>query len=408
MTLSRAAAAAGRGESRMLYRSDRNGVQISQLGYGCMRFTRKGGGIDYEKAEREVLLAIERGVNYFDTAYIYPGSEECLGRILEENGCRDRVYLATKLPQYVMRTEKAIEKTFREELSRLRTDHIDYYLMHMFTDYVEWENLKKLGIEDWIRDRKAEGSVRNIGFSFHGDAATFLKLLDAYDWDFCQIQYNYLDENSQAGRAGLRAAAEKGIPVIIMEPLRGGKLVHLPDKAMAALRGSSSGFTPAELGLRWLWDQPEVTCVLSGMNSEAMVEENVRVASEAGVGQFTPEDYALVAQIREIIREREKVGCTGCRYCMPCPKGVDIPGTFHYYNLMYLEKKTGARFEYARNVGLRKEPGFASQCVGCGKCESHCPQHISIREKLREADGALRPLPYRIGISAARKIMKRT
>lgn len=386
----------------MLYRPDRKGRPISQLGYGCMRFTRKGSGIDYEKAEREVLLAIEQGVNYFDTAYIYPGSEECLGRILAENHCREKVYIATKLPQYVLRTAAAVEKTFREELERLRTDYIDYYLMHMFTDYTQWERLRALGIEDWIARKKAEGSIRSIGFSFHGDTQMFLKILNAYDWDFCQIQYNYLDEHTQAGREGLQAAAKKGIPVIIMEPLRGGKLVNLPEKAKKVLKN----YTPAELGLRWLWNQPEVTCVLSGMNLEEMVKENIRVASEAQPGHLTGEDLAMVETIKGIIREQEKVGCTGCRYCMPCPKGVDIPGIFHYYNLMYMEKKAPARFEFARNVGLRKEPGFATQCVGCGLCESHCPQHLPIRQKLKEADRDLRPLPYKIGIAIARKVTK--
>ena len=389
----------------MKYRFDRYGNQISQLGYGCMRFSRKGNAIDYGKAEKEVLLAIKKGVNYFDTAYIYPGSEECLGRILDENKCRDKVYIATKLPQYIIRSSAAIDKTFNEELSRLRTDHIDYYLMHMFTDYAEWEHLKTLGIEDWIKRQKAEGRIRNIGFSYHGDTVMFLKILDAYDWDFCQIQYNYLDEHTQAGRKGLQAAAKKGIPVIIMEPLRGGKLVNLPDKAKKVLATDSNGYTPAELGLRWLWNQPEVSCVLSGMNSEDMVNENIRIASEAEPGHLAEEDLEIIEQIKQIIRERERVGCTGCRYCMPCPRGVDIPGNFYYYNLMYMEKKRSARFEFAQNIGLRKEPGFASQCIGCGKCEQHCPQHISIRGKLKEADRDLRPLPYKIGINLARKIM---
>lgn len=391
----------------MKYRNDRYGKQISQLGYGCMRFSKKGNAIDYEKAEKEVLLAIEKGVNYFDTAYIYSGSEECLGRILDENNCRDKVYIATKLPQYMIRSAPAIDKTFHEELSRLRTDYIDYYLMHMFTDYVEWEHLKTLGIEEWIKRQKAQGSIRNIGFSYHGETEMFLKILNAYDWDFCQIQYNYLDEHSQTGRKGLQAAAEKGIPVIIMEPLRGGKLVNLPDKAKEILASDSRGYTPAELGLRWLWDQPEVTCVLSGMNSEDMVNENTRIASEAEPGHFTEEDLEIVEQIKQVIREREKVGCTGCRYCMPCPKGVDIPGNFYYYNLMYMEKKNSARIEFAQNMGIRKKPGFASQCIGCGQCEKHCPQHIAIREKLKEADRNLRPLPYKIGINAVRKIMIR-
>ena len=389
----------------MRYRTDRYGNQISQLGFGCMRFSRKGNGIDYDAVEKQILLAIEKGINYFDTAYIYPGSEECLGKVLEKLHCRDKVNIATKLPQYIMKSSAGIDKTFAEELSRLRTDHIDYYLMHMFTDIAEWENLKKLGIEEKIAQWKAEGKIRNIGFSFHGNTDMFVKILNAYDWDFCQIQYNYQDENTQAGRKGLMAAAEKKIPVMIMEPLRGGKLVNLPEKAKKLLASDGNGYSPAEIGLRWLWNQPEVTCVLSGMNSEEMITENTRIASEAGAGQFTEADFAAVEKIKAILREKEKVGCTGCRYCQPCPKGVDIPGNFYYYNLMYMEKKMASRLEYARVIGLRKEAGFATQCIGCGKCEQHCPQHLNIREKLKEADKALRPLPYRVGIDIARKIM---
>ena len=391
----------------MRYRSDRYGNQISQLGFGCMRFSKKGNSIDYDAAEKQILLAIEKGINYFDTAYIYPGSEECLGKVLEKNNCRDKVNIATKLPQYIMKSSAGIDKTFAEELSRLRTDHIDYYLMHMFTDIAEWENLKKLGIEEKIAQWKAAGKIRNIGFSFHGNTDMFVKILNAYDWDFCQIQYNYQDENTQAGRKGLMAAAEKKIPVMIMEPLRGGKLVNLPEKAKKVLASDGSGYSPAEIGLRWLWNQPEVTCVLSGMNSEEMITENTRIASEAEAGRFSEADFAAVEKIKAILREKEKVGCTGCRYCQPCPKGVDIPGNFYYYNLMYMEKKTASRMEFARVMGLRKEAGFASQCIGCGKCEQHCPQHLNIREKLKEADKALRPLPYRVGIDIARKIMIR-
>ncbi len=391
----------------MKYRKDRYGNELSQLGFGCMRFTKKGSGIDYKKAEQEVMRAIELGVNYLDTAYIYSGSEELLGRILEENHVRDKVYIATKLPQYVLRSLKAVEKTFQEELKRLRTDHIDYYLMHMFTDYSEWESLKSYGIEEWIRSKKEDGSIRQIGFSYHGDSEMFLKILDAYDWDFCQIQYNYMDEHSQAGRKGLQAAAAKGIPVIIMEPLRGGKLVNLPAEAQKAISASGNGMSAAELGLRWLWNQPEVTVVLSGMNSLEMVEENIRIASAAEPGSFSEEENALIERVRGIIKSKEKVGCTGCRYCMPCPKGVDIPGNFHYYNLMYFQDKASARFEYARNLALQKNAGVASLCVGCGKCEKHCPQHLPIRAKLKEADRALRPLPYKIGIAVARKVMKR-
>ena len=390
----------------MKYRQDKYGNQISQLGYGCMRFTKKGGSADYEKAEAEVLRAIELGVNYFDTAYIYPGNEECLGKILANNHVREKINIATKLPQYMIKTKAAIDKTFEEELRRLRTDYIDYYLMHMFTDIQEWENIKALGIEDWIKEHKANGSIRQIGFSYHGDTDMFLKILDAYDWDFCQIQYNYMDEHSQAGRKGLMAAAKKGIPVIIMEPLRGGKLVNqLPEEALTLMKDSERAYSAAEWGLRWLWDQPEVTCILSGMNSMEMVEENIRIASEVEAGQFTDSDFELIENVKSIIRQKEKVGCTGCRYCMPCPKGVDIPGIFHYYNLTALQKKSSARFEFARNLGIRQEPVFASQCIGCGKCEMHCPQHINIREKLKEADRELRPLPYKIGIDIARRFM---
>ena len=391
----------------MKYRTDKYGEKISQLGYGCMRFLRKGAGIDYEKAEKEVMMAVEQGVNYYDTAYVYGGSEECLGRILAENHCRDKVKVATKLPQYILRSEKGIEKTFREELSRLRTDYIDYYLMHMFTDPLEWEKLQELDIEEWIRRKKEEGSIRQIGFSYHGNSDSFLKILELYDWDFCQLQYNYLDEHTQAGRVGLKAAAAKGIPVIIMEPLRGGKLVNLPEKAKKALRDSGSGYTPAELALRWLWDQPEVTCVLSGMNSMEMVEENIRIASEADAGSLTEADFEVIEAIKAAVKEKEKVGCTGCRYCMPCPAGVDIPAVFHYYNLCYLDKKMTGRFEFARNVGMQKEPGYATRCIRCGKCEQHCPQQIPIIEMLKTADRDLRPPLFRVGIPIARKVMKR-
>ena len=391
----------------MKYRNDRNGNPISQLGFGCMRFTKKGTAIDFEPAEQQILRAIECGVNYFDTAYVYPGSEECLGRILAKNNVRDKIHIATKLPQYLMRSAAQIDKTFQEELNRLRTDYVDYYLMHMFTDYAEWEKLQALGIEEWIARRKADGSIRNIGFSYHGDTDMFIRILNAYDWDFCQIQYNYLDEHTQAGRRGLKAAGKKGVPVVIMEPLRGGKLVRLPEKARKVCAESPRNYTPAEWGLRWLWDQPEILCVLSGMNSMEMLEENVRTACEAGVGKLTEADHATIEKLRTIVREKEKVGCTGCRYCMPCPRGVDIPGSFYYYNLMYMESKASARFEFAQVMGMRKEPGFASQCIGCGKCEQHCPQHLKIRELLKDADRALRPLPYRLGIEAARKFLLR-
>ena len=389
----------------MIYRDDKYGRKISKLGYGCMRFSRKGSSIDYEKTEKEVLYAISQGINYLDTAYIYPGSEECLGRIIDENHLRDQVYIATKLPQYLMRNSDNVEKTFQEELKRLRTNYIDYYLMHMFTDIKEWENLQKLGIEEWIDKHKAEGSIRNIGFSYHGDSDMFIQLLNAYDWDFCQIQYNYLDEHSQAGRKGLEAAKAKGIPVVIMEPLRGGKLVNLlPQEAKEVIVKSERGYSAAEWSFRWLWNQPGIMCVLSGMNDIAQVEENLKIADSAKINDFSEEDFKTIESIKNAIKLHEKVGCTGCRYCMPCPKGVDIPGNFYYYNLMGIQSKFTARLNFAMAMGVRVNPGFADQCVNCGKCESHCPQHLPIRNLLKEADKNLRPFPYKVGIAVARKV----
>lgn len=371
-----------------------------------MRFTKSGPGIDFDKAEKEFMRAFELGVNYYDTAYIYPGSEELVGRIIEKNGIRDKINLATKLPQYLINNRSGLDKYFNEELKRLRTDYVDYYLMHHMTDFQQWEKLQALGIEEWIAEKKKSGQIRNVGFSFHGDTATFKKILNAYDWDSCLVQYNYFDEHTQAGRAGIKAAAEKGVKVFIMEPLRGGKLVDLlPEKAKKEIAEEPHGRTPAEWAFRWLWDQPEITCVLSGMNSIAMVEENCRIASEAKAGDYGPEEKAFIEKIKSYIIESTKVNCTGCRYCMPCPKGVDIPTIFSCYNHMYSENKNSGRLEYFQTIGLRMTPADASLCVKCGKCEKHCPQSIPIREKLVEADKHLRPWWQKIYLKLARRVM---
>lgn len=381
----------------MQYRKDRKGNEISALGYGCMRFTKKGGNVDLEKAEREVLAAIEAGVNYLDTAYVYAGNEVAVGEILARTNTRDKVYLATKLPHYLIKSIDGVEKMFREELRRLQTDHIDYYLMHMLTDIPTWERLKKLGMEQWIKGKLVSGEIRNIGFSYHGNTEMFQKLVDAYDWDFCQIQYNYMDEHSQAGVEGLRYANKKGLPVIIMEPLRGGRLVNLlPESAKELFERDEEKRTPAELALKWLYDQPEVTCVLSGMNSLEMVEQNVKTACESPVGCLTESDRRLIEQVKEEIAKKVKVGCTGCGYCMPCPRGVDIPGTFRCYNAMYSEGKQGGRKEYLQCTAFRKDTSSASQCISCGKCEMHCPQQIPIRKELKKAAKELETVRYKV------------
>lgn len=381
----------------MQYRKDKKGNQLSILGYGCMRFTKNGSSIDLEKAEQELMYGISHGINYLDTAYVYPGNEEAVGKILAKNHCREEINLATKLPHYLIRTRAGAEKKFQEELQRLQTDYIDYYLMHMLNDCRTWEKLVQIGIRDWIEEKKKSGVIRNIGFSYHGNSENFRTLLDAYDWDFCQIQYNYLDEHAQAGREGLEYAGEKGIPVIIMEPLRGGRLVnHLPQGARECIAKSDTFHTPAELALRWLWDQPQVTCVLSGMNSIDMVKENIRIAETAEPNQFGEQEQALIAQVREEIQKKMKVPCTGCGYCMPCPQHVDIPMAFHCYNLRYAEGKHSGMWEYVQSTAMRRDTTSASQCIGCGKCERHCPQGIQIREKLKEAVRELETPKYRV------------
>jgi predicted aldo/keto reductase-like oxidoreductase len=353
--------------------------------------------LDRSQTERQLLAAIDGGVNYFDTAYIYGNSEATLGEILERNGLRNRVRIATKLPHYLIRSAESLEKLFQEQLRRLRTDHIDYYLMHMLTDLSAWEKLKALGIEKWIEEKKASGAIGQIGYSYHGGTEGFCRLLDAYDWDFCQIQYNYMDEYSQAGRYGLNYAYEKGIPVVIMEPLRGGRLANLPAPAKKIIDEYDVLKTPAKWAFQWLFDQKEVFCVLSGMNSDAMVEENVRTASETEIGSLTEEDRTMLKRLAEAVNAGMKVGCTGCRYCMPCPHHVDIPGSFSAYNRLASEGRFSALKDYFMCTALRKEPTAASNCVGCGACEKHCPQGIEIRKELQNVRRSLEGPLYRIG-----------
>ena len=374
----------------MNYRKDKYGNDLSVLGFGCMRFPQKGGRIDMEATERQILAAIDQGINYFDTAYIYKGSEAALGEILEKNGVRDRVNIATKLPHYLIRNREGMERLFQEELKRLRTDHVDYYLMHMLNDVRTWDKLTEKGVQEWIAEKKACGQIRQIGFSYHGNTESFCKLIDAYDWDFCQIQYNYLDEHTQAGRKGLYYAHAKGIPVVIMEPLRGGKLVHLlPEQAKQVFAKHSVKRSPAEWAFRWLWNQKEVTVVLSGMNSDAMVQENIHTASTVTIGELGTAEEEMYRGVVEAINATMKVGCTACGYCMPCPKGVDIPGTFAAYNRSYSDGKLVGFGEYLMCTALRKTSAAASNCIGCGKCEKHCPQGLPIREHLKSAQKEL-------------------
>ena len=391
----------------MQYRSDKNGEKLSVLGYGCMRFPRKGGGIDKAETERQLLHAIDLGVNYFDTAYIYPGSEEILGEILHKNGLREKVNIATKLPHYLMKDAESVEKCFRQQLSRLKTGYVDYYLMHMLPDATVWERLKSMGILEWLREKKESGAIRNVGFSYHGDSGRFIELLNTYDWDFCQIQYNYLDENTQAGRRGLNAAAEKNIPVVIMEPLRGGRLAGgLPDKAKAVFEAAEPKRSPAEWALRWLWDQEAVTVVLSGMNSIGMIDENAEAADSAHVGDFGEGEKELFKNAVAAIHEKVKVGCTGCGYCMPCPAGVDIPGCFRCYNNRYVEGWFSGIREYVMCTTIKRKLSNAALCKKCGKCERHCPQNIPIRDELDNVKKSMEGPIYKAAAWIVRKFIK--
>ena len=368
----------------MIYRNGYVKDNLSILGFGCMRFPKKGNGFDMDEIKRELKYAIDEGVNYFDTAYIYPGSEEALGEALDELKLRDKVYIATKMPHYMMKTVDEAEKRFNEQLQRLRTDHVDYYLMHMLPDAMTWDVLVERGILKWLEDKKAQGKIRRIGFSYHGNTDTFIEILNRYDWEFCQIQYNYMDETSQAGLAGLKEAAKREIPVVIMEPLRGGRLVNdLPREAVEAFERSGTKRTPAEWAFKWLWNQKEVSVVLSGMNSMDMIKENIRVASETEPGSLSADEMEVYKKVKAAINSKMKVGCTGCRYCMPCPKGVDIPGAFRCYNVSYTDNYFVGIKEYLMCTTMKNEKSLASQCVECGKCEQHCPQSIPIRQELK-------------------------
>ena len=375
----------------MNYRvNPKNNDKLSAIGFGCMRFAK-----DEQEVEKEIIYAIENGVNYFDTAYVYPNSEVVLGRVLAK-GYRDRVKIATKLPSYMIKKYEDLDRIFDAELERLQTDYIDYYLMHMLTDVNTWKRLVEMGIIEWIEDKKAKGQIINIGFSYHGGREEFIKIVDVYDWEFCMIQYNYLDEHNQAGRSGLEYASAKGLPVMIMEPLRGGKLVtNLPKKVYDIWNNAYVKRSPADWAFRWIWNHPEVTVVLSGMNSMEMIEENIRVASEMEVNSFTQVDFDLFEKVRQILNETIKVPCTACNYCIPCPKGVDIPTCFSCYNDTKIEGKRGAIMKYIMQTSLKSQPHNASLCVKCGKCEKHCPQKIKISEELTHVTKKLEGFYYK-------------
>ena len=391
----------------MQYRLDpRTGNRLSALGYGCMRLPKKQRAFDQEQADRLIHAAIEAGINYFDTAYMYSGNEETLGKALS-GGWRERAYVATKLPVVLCRGAGDTDKFFRKSLERLQTEYVDYYLMHMLQSVDQWEKLRSFGIEEWIAARKKEGSIRSLGFSFHGGREDFSKLLDAYDWDFCQIQYNYMDEHNQAGREGLEKAAAKGIPVIVMEPLMGGRLTdNLPRAAADVFKKADPAMPPAEWGLRWVWNHPGVTVVLSGMSTPGQLEQNVRTATSALPGCLTGTQLSVYDSAIAAIKTGFRVHCTGCGYCIPCPAGVDIPGCFSAYNAASGISRRAGFQQYVQALGaMTSTPHNASRCKECGKCETHCPQSIAIRRELKSVAREMEPFWFRPGMAAARAFM---
>ena len=374
----------------MLYRQmPKNGDRLSILGFGCMRLPERRGKIVDDRATRQIRDAIDRGVNYLDTALPYHmgACEPFLARALAD-GYRERVRLATKLPPWSVKRRDDMDAILASQLERLGTDRIDYYPVHALKA-ASWKKMKALGVREFLDAAVADGRIGAAGFSFHGDTETFRQILDEYDWTSALVQYNYLDEHNQAGIEGIRYAAGKGVGVIVMEPLRGGKLANVvPDEVAAIWNEAGVKRSPAEWALRWVWNHPEVILVLSGMNDEAHVDQNVRIAGEAEPNSLAEAELALVGRAADAYRRRMKAGCTGCRYCMPCPHGVDIPGCLEALDTLSLTgDRSVQRINYIMRVGgimNDDEPAYASYCQECGKCLAACPQQIPIPERLKE------------------------
>lgn len=377
----------------MLYRKlGKTGVDVSVLGFGCMRLPVAGGRndrIDESLATRMLHYAVDCGVNYVDTAYPYhsaefpqPGeSEPFLGRALA-GGWRDRVGLATKLPCWMVNSRDDMRKLLDAQLARLGTDRIDFYLLHSLNK-AHFPKLRSLGVFEFLDSAVKSGKIRFAGFSFHDELPLFKEIIDSYDWPFCQIQLNYMDADYQAGLEGASYAAGRGVGVVVMEPLRGGSLASgIPADVAAAIDGFRVKRSPAEWALRYVWDLPQVSIALSGMGSMKQVEDNVAFAESGRADSLAADERALVSRLRELFRARIRIGCTACRYCMPCPNGVDIPGCFTHYNNAFIYDNVGrARFTYSiQHQGAAR----ASGCTRCGHCEPLCPQKIPIIDKLAD------------------------
>ncbi len=362
----------------------KTGEKVSALGFGCMRLpTRDDQSIDVDEATRMLRFAIDNGVDYVDTAWGYHNgqSEPFVGSALQD-GYRDKVNLASKLPSWLIKSREDMDYYLNEQLRRLRTDVIDFYLIHALNRRY-WKNLKEHDIFEFMDSALASGRIRHIGFSFHDTLDVFKEIIDSYGWEFCQIQYNFVDTEHQAGLEGLKYAADKGIGVAVMEPLRGGKLAtNVRDDILSIWTSSGIDRTPAAWALRWVWNDPDVGVVLSGMSTMDQVRENIETAREASPNSMSSSELAIVDRVREEYKKRIKVSCTGCSYCMPCPSGVAIPTCFDFFNDAYMfDSIEDHKKAYLRSV---KKENRASLCVECGRCEELCPQNIPIIEQLKE------------------------
>ena len=362
------------------------GIRASAFGLGCMRFNGPASGdsvIDEQKAIGLIRRAIDGGVTYLDTAYVYldKTSEIVLGKALQD-GYRDRVTIATKMPMEAVKNEEDMENLLNTELKKLQTDHIDFYLMHGI-DRKKWEYFKSIGAPAFFDRKKAEGKIRYKCFSFHGSYEDYEYILKDYDWDMVQIQYNFMDVDNQAGIKGLELAGSMGIPVVIMEGLLGGRLSKAPDNVQALYDAFPVKRSPVEWAFRWLCNHPQVSVVLSGCNEAEQIDDNLRIFDTVESGIMNEDELRLMDSVRAAYLSRTKVGCTGCRYCMPCPNGVNIPGVFSAWNELSLY---GGEPRYHWDLrGIRERGETPDKCVACGACEAACPQHLPIIEKLQQA-----------------------
>jgi predicted aldo/keto reductase-like oxidoreductase len=376
----------------MLYRKiKKTGDELSVLGFGAMRLPTKNGMPDEKRATKQIRYAIDHGVNFIDTAIAYM-NEPLIGRILGD-GYREKVKIATKIPPWKVSKPEELETIFNMQLENFNTDHIDYYMLHNLTAD-GWKKMQDFRALEFLDNMKDDGKIINVGFSFHADKDLFKEIVDTYDWDFCLIQYNYLDEDNQAGKEGLEYAAAKGMGVLIMEPFRGGNLTSkIPNAVQEIWDQAPVKRKPAEWALRWVLNHPEVSCVLSGMNEEKHIKENLCIAEEALPNSLTNEELELVGKVRDKYQELMKIGCTGCRYCMPCPAGVDIARCFEMYDGMHIFKvnKLESQILYTIGMGVFHEEkvAYASKCIKCGQCEKQCPQELPIMELLDDVSGEM-------------------